>query len=475
MTRKFDLAIIGSGPAGAEAALSAAAQGLSVVVLDESEDVGGQVYRAPPAALRQGLNAKAGSEAAAGEDLRQRFAASGVTHAMSRRVWLAGPGFELRSAGAHGDESWSARAVCVAAGTHERIYPFPGWTTPGVIGLAAATILLKSQHMLPGRRPVVAGSGPLLLAVANAIIEAGGDVAALVDTRSAFDWARTLPGALTRTDLLQRGVGWLRNIRKASVPIYRGSAIAAVNGSSSIERVEISPIGQGGSNSDRTIIKTDSLCIGYGLIPAIETLRILGADVVYDEDLGGWVPTIDAHGRASVANVFAAGDGTGIRGAAAASAGGTVAGLTAAHDLGALSGAEFEQKVREPMQAYEKAKRFGRGMAGLMAAQPELMRFAEEDTLVCRCEEVTRGEIEAALAGGAHDVNQVKSWTRCGMGPCQGRFCGEGAATLVAAAVGGREKAGIWTARVPLRPVAIEDLVGEFDYADIPKPAPAPA
>ena len=475
MAEEFDLAVIGAGPAGAEAALAASAHGLSVLLLDDAEYVGGQVFRAPPPAFREGKPAKPGSDAASGGELRARLASSDVTHATSRRVWLATSDFDLHTAGTHGSEIWSASAICVAAGTHERIYPFPGWTKPGIIGLAAATILLKSQFVLPGRRPVVAGSGPLLLAVASAIIEAGGEVAALVDANAPLDWLRTLPGSFTRPDLLRRGSGWLRTIRNASVPIYRRSAVAAAHGVNTLERVEIVPLASGKYDAASTTIETDALCVGFGLIPAIEALRLLGAAVTYEADLGGWVPTIDDFGRTSVPKLYATGDCAGIRGAAAASAAGTIAGLCAAHDLNALSEADFQSALHGQLKALRKAARFGRGMARLMAPRPELISLAQPDTIVCRCEEVSRNEIETALTAGAHDVNQLKSWTRCGMGACQGRFCGEAAATLVASRVGSREKAGIWTARIPLQPVSINDLVGSFAYDDIPKPAPAPA
>ncbi len=87
---------------------------------------------------------------------------------------------------------------------------------------------------------------------------------------------------------------------------------------------------------------------------------------------------------------------------------------------------------------------------------------------------MARAEIEEAIGAGARDLNQLKQWTRCGMGPCQGRICGETAATLLAPHVGGREAAGLWTGRPPLRPVAADEILGTFDYADIPIPAPAP-
>ena len=118
--------------------------------------------------------------------------------------------------------------------------------------------------------------------------------------------------------------------------------------------------------------------------------------------------------------------------------------------------------------------RFADAMAGLMRFRPGMLDGIAGDTVVCRCEDVTRDEIETAIASGANEVNQLKHFTRCGMGPCQGRMCGEIAAELVAARVGSREAAGQWTARPPLRPVPLSGVLGEFRYEDIPIPEPAP-
>ena len=113
-------------------------------------------------------------------------------------------------------------------------------------------------------------------------------------------------------------------------------------------------------------------------------------------------------------------------------------------------------------------------MARLMAPRSGQVEAIAYDTVVCRCEDVTRAEVEEALERGAADVNQLKSWTRCGMGPCQGRMCGDTVAQIVAARTGSRAAAGAWTARVPLRPLNVDAMAGEFDYDDIPIPTAAP-
>lgn len=113
-------------------------------------------------------------------------------------------------------------------------------------------------------------------------------------------------------------------------------------------------------------------------------------------------------------------------------------------------------------------------MARLMALRPGHISGIEPDTIVCRCEDVKRHEIDDAVGKGASDVNQLKSWTRCGMGPCQGRTCSEITSALIANGLGGREKVGCWTPRPPLLAMAMDEFVGDFAYEDIPIPEAAP-
>jgi bacterioferritin-associated ferredoxin len=217
------------------------------------------------------------------------------------------------------------------------------------------------------------------------------------------------------------------------------------------------------------------VAVGHGLVPATEVPRLLGAEHDFVNASGGWVPRRDRDLKTTVDGLSVAGDGCGIVGAAAAALQGQRAGLAVARDLGHLDDAAFARETVGLVGALARAERFGHAMAVMMAPRPSLIETATADTVVCRCEDVTRADIESAMAAGAREINQLKSWTRCGMGPCQGRMCGEAAATLVAAHSGGRVGAGVWTARAPLRPLSVHMLTGDFVYDDIPKRAPAPA
>jgi thioredoxin reductase/bacterioferritin-associated ferredoxin len=464
--RQAELVVIGAGPAGVAAALAANECGVGTVLLDENLAAGGQVFRAPGPA-----NTARDSSHLDGETLRQALAASAVAARFERRVWRVSPALEVAAVSLEGLESWQAQVLVVASGTTEHVVPFPGWTEPGVIGLGAATALLKSEGIPPGRRTLVAGSGPLLAAVAVGILEVGGAVAGVVDLAGPFDWLRGLPALAARPALLARGLGWLRRLRRSRVPIFARHSVRRVERSGDSLVAEIEPLG---SAAPGRRIACDALAIGHGLTPASEITQMLRLAHVFNAGYGGWIARRDARMVTSRPDVFVAGDCGGVAGAAAAALQGRIAGLGAAHAVGRLDASALEHRLARLTAPLARAERFGLAFAPMIARAEVLLAHVPEDTIVCRCEDVTRAEITAAIATGAADVNQVKAWTRAGMGPCQGRVCGETLAGLLAPHVGGRAAAGSLTARPPLRPLPLAAMLGRFEYADIPIPPAAP-
>ena len=472
-----ELVVIGAGPAGVGAALAATDQGVETTILDEAPTSGGQVYRALPAEFAPFPGASLGPDHIIGAQQRARLFASPTSKAFGRRVWNVSPDLRIDALGPDGPESWQARALVIATGTTERVVAFEGWTLPGVVGLAAATILLKSQQMLPGERTLVAGCGPLLAAVAVGILKGGGKIEAVIDLSGATDWLRALPAMIARPDLLLRGFDWVKTIRAAGVPILFRHAIRAVQSTAAGLEIDVGAVDASrrpvpGSKIHR--FHADAVSVGHGLVPATEITWLLRATHEFRAERGGWVAVRDKNMLTSLPRVYVAGDGGGIAGAEAAYFQGQIAGLAAAHQLGRIRARAFRDAVAPLRKQAGRAERFGRAMAVLMALRPGQIDGMSEETIVCRCEDVTRGELEAALANGACEVNQLKAWTRCGMGPCQGRMCGETAATIVARTVGGRENAGIFTARPPIRPIPLAAVTGEYDYVDIPIPKAAP-
>lgn len=470
----FDVIVIGGGPAGVKAALAASSAGLSVALFDENAQAGGQVYRAPHA----GIGAYGDADRQAGDALRGALGASTVRVFFSHSVWAVTGDYRVDAVGPDGPLHCTARALIVATGTSERVVPFDGWTTPGVIGLAAATILLKAQGVLPGRTTLVAGCGPLLAAVTAKTLAGGGEVAAIADLASSADWLRTLPALATRPDLLARGFAWWRAIRRAGTPRYPRHTIERVEPVGERLRATLAPCDANGCPiaGARRTVEVDCVAVGHGLVPATDITRLLRARHRYVRAAGGWIADTDRDGRTSRERLYVCGDGAGIAGVAAAAAHGTLTGLACASDLGVNDTTVSASAIEVARASYVRNARFGRAMGGLMALREGHVQGIDADTTVCRCEDVTRAEIEAACEAGAQDVNQLKAWTRCGMGPCQGRSCGDVCAELLMRAMPGqtRESVGVFSARTPLRPVAVEALTGTYTYEDIPIPKAAP-
>jgi bacterioferritin-associated ferredoxin len=307
---------------------------------------------------------------------------------------------------------------------------------------------------------VVAGAGPLLYAVAAKILAGGGSVAAVIDAATQGEWLRALPALAARPDLLTQGIFWRGKLLAARVPVLAGAQVTAAEGDKVLTHVRV---------GDR-VFAADALCVGHGLVPATEASRTFRARHVHRPEDGGWVPVLDATQRTSVPFLYAAGDGAGVRGAAAAPAAGRLAARTALQDLGFNTPNASEEDT-----ALARARHTGAAMARMMALRPAMIQAIPAETIICRCEGVTRAAIENAASAGAGTINQLKHFTRCGMGPCQGRMCGEAAGALLASARGvSVADIGFTTGRIPLRPVPMEAILGDFDYADIPVPAPAP-
>jgi thioredoxin reductase/bacterioferritin-associated ferredoxin len=457
----FDVAIIGAGPAGASAAVAAAERGLSVLLLDENDRVGGQVWR-----VRYD-----GSGEPDGAAMRQAVSEARIDYRPGTRVWHLDRnerGFTIAYLDATAANTTAARALILAHGASERVLPVPGWTLPGVVGLAGATALIKGQGVAPGHAAVVAGSGPLLYAAAVALLDHGTHVAAIVDTAGLSDWIAAFPALARRPRLFAKGAAWMARVGRARIPIFRSHAVVRIDGGLQAASATIAPVDRAhriNSQQQRTI-DCDCVLLGNGLLPVIEPAVLLGAATRFDDATGAWQIDTDTTGRTSIAGLFAVGDGASIEGADAAIWRGRIAAAAISQDDGAIATMQIKRN---------RAARLGLRMATLAHTQTNAAENATPDTIVCRCEGVTRAMIDDAVIQGNMGLGAVKGATRAGMGPCSGRYCSNAIAHLVAAASNSAVAdlvPGI--VRPPLRPVPLAALVAGFDYADLPPMKPSP-
>lgn len=438
-----DVAVIGAGPAGLAAATAAARAGARTLVLDAFADPGGQYWTQAPA------GPPAGPQMAEGAAAIAAARAAGAELLTGTELFAAYPGFRLFAAGEGGPAAIAARALVVATGAHDRLVAFPGWTLPGVMTAGAGQRLAKLHGVLPGRRIVLAGSGPFLLAVAESLLAKGAGIAALIEARRpSWALARHLARHPGRWRETARLVG---TARRGAERLVLGRIVTAALGRDSVEAVRIAPAPGG---PETQIDGIDALLVGYGFQPAIDVTALLGCAHRFDEALGGWHVAADpATGLTSVPGVHAAGELLGVAGARPARLSGEIAGLSAAAALGF---AIDRGRLAACRRALARARDFGHGLGRLFAPPPGLERLVADDTVVCRCEEVRAGEIRAACAGGADSAYAAKIWTRAGMGRCQGRICRMSLTRLVAQATGRSvEAVGFNRPRVPLRPVPL--------------------
>jgi len=455
--RTPELLVVGAGPAGISAAIAARRAGAEVLVLDERSQAGGQYYK-QPAVDGPGIAAP-DAQHRAGRALIDEAVALGVEILAGATVWGAFAPAEFLASTGGGTLRLTPRATIVATGAYERGWPVPGWTLPGVMTTGAAQTLWRTARRVPGRRVLIAGNGPLNLQLAAELIEGGARVVAVVEAAPRPGPRATgdlLAMATASPDLIMDGLRYHARRRAGGAAMIHGMVVGRVEQANGGLRVTLRAAGGGATGP---AFEVDTLCLGYGFEPSNELTRALGCAHDFDPARRQLAVRRDADGRTSLPGVFAIGDCTGLGGARAALAEGTIAGLAAAADLGHAAAAPLAAEGRRARADLARHRRFQAALWRLYAAPPYDTALADRDTLICRCEEVSLGAIEAALADGLTAIGAVKRCTRAGMGRCQGRYCAPVLDALLATRLGRpRDEYSGFAPRVPVKPIAIEDL-----------------
>jgi NADPH-dependent 2,4-dienoyl-CoA reductase/sulfur reductase-like enzyme len=429
-----DLLIVGAGPAGLGAAIEATQHGLSVTLLDENPAPGGRIWQA-----LESRGAKDQEDAAALALIQQFRASPAQTH-YNATVWAIEADGQVFWSDPDGAHSIQTRTVLLATGTTERPMPIPGWTLPGVMTIGAAQIALKTASLLPDSRTWLAGQGPLLLLYANQVLDAGGRIAGVIDLSDGFAPVRALRHlTLSALPEIRRGLAWRRRLSQAGIPWIAATDLRA-EGETTLAAVSFRT--RAGWQTEPAGL----LLLHDGVIPSVQISRSLGCAHTWSNTQRCWHPITDDHGRTSIPNILVAGDGAGIGGARAALLSGRIAALGLInHDATALRAERARHLAARPL------------LDALFAPRP--MRL-DDTTLVCRCEEVTAATIRQAARTGCEGMNQLKAYTRCGMGPCQGRICAPIAIEVLAEA----RNVPVSTieplrTRFPTKPVTVGDLL----------------
>ncbi len=415
-SRHYPLLVVGAGPAGLAAAAAAASHGLRVGLIDQQAQAGGQVWRQ---SLLTGAVAKA----------ERRLRSPRIDWLGPAEIVHAGPS-GLWAETAQGCLQLRYEQLILATGARELLLPFPGWTLPGVMGAGGAQALAKQGWPLRDRAVLVAGSGPLLLAAAATLRSHGADLLGILEQCGRAELQRFAgrlwrwPGKLAQA----AGLG----LRLYGVPYHHDTRVLAAHGDGQLREVEI----EGPTGRQR--LACDLLAAGFGLVPNTELAQALGCRL----QLSGAHPqvAVDDDLHTSVAGVFAAGEACGIGGRDCALIEGALAGHLAA---GASASATRLRKRRQ------HARAFADWLGQHFQPGPAVLGLADDDTLVCRCEDVSLGRLRAC-----NSLREARIHTRCGMGPCQGRIC----ASAVRALDLYPNDAAAGSARPPLFPARLDTL-----------------
>lgn len=473
MTERFDLVVIGAGPGGMEATITAAENGVKTAMIDNYPKPGGQYFMRIPSDFKVDYETKTETM---GRNLINHVLRVPGLKVFNCLVWglfRKDEGWLVALYGQNTPKYVWAKNLVLATGSYDTPIAFPGWTLPGVISSGGTLVLLKNQRVAPGKRALVSGTGPLLFSVAAHLIDAGVDVVAVCEANHILP--RGIKHAFTmlkQWDRVTEGAKYMSKIIGHKTPYKIGYSVIEARGKEQVQEVVIAKLDKNGKpvpNTEKTF-EVDTLVSGYSLTPNAGLAKLIDCEMAYEPGKGGWIPVRDENYMTSIPGVYAVGDGAGIGGAENARLEGRIAGITVAKNTGHVNPArekEFRENIAPDLK---QQKRFGGLLSDLFTPPAGLVSLLKDDTIVCRCEEITYAEVKDAIQKGARSIGEVKMITRAGMGNCQGRMCERTVAAIIAESLAqegiDQEKAGYYSIRPPLQPIPqgyLADAVPEDD------------
>ncbi len=418
------IVVVGGGPAGLSAALSAANNGGKVLLIDGYARLGGQYWRNNEV---NGVNHEVDSDLSKGMKLIAEINAHpNIEILSSAQVWSATPPetsggpitLEVLVNGINSKASQiKSKYIILATGAYDRTLPFTGWEMPGVVTPGGAQSLLKGSGMVIGKRGIIAGSGPFLIPVALNLAEAGCEVVAIVESNSLFAWYRGIFAMVLNPSKIFQSFGYLSRLKLKEIPIYSKSDVIRVEGKEKVERVFV----RNQRNGEVQEFDVDFLASGSGFTADLSLATILGCEVVMDGiDYSTYVK-VGSDQQSTIPGIYVAGEATGIGGYELAQIEGVIAGASAAR------ASQGKRKRNLWVEKWKRARleTFAKALRSIYKVRSDWSEHTSDETLLCRCEEVSKGAIKTAIVDfAATDPRTIKLLTRAGMGACQGRVCG---------------------------------------------------
>ena len=414
--QSFDLAIIGSGPAGLNAAIKAKRLNIKTILIDEQFSVGGQIYRSFN--KKNSLNQILYSNHKEAQKLINEFQQLKIHYLPYSEVVEMNRNGIIYYQKNNILNSIQAKYIIIATGSIERPFPIEGWTLPGVMSVGAAQILIKNSGLLAKEPVVFAGTGPLLYLTAYQYLKLGGKISIILDTTPAKNYLKAIkffPKAIFSGNYIFQGLKYLFFLYTKGVKIISHVKLVQALGSKELESVEF-------QNKNITkSIKTKHLFLHQGVVPNIQLTLSLRCDHFWDNSQLCWRPTLDKNYQTSVNNFFSVGDASGIVGAYVSELQGSLVVSTIAKNLHIKeSQIKSDKKIISNLKKHLRIRPF---LEELYKPSKNFRIPKNKKTIICRCEEITLEQINEIIVFVNNDCNELKSFIRCGMGPCQGRMC----------------------------------------------------
>lgn len=427
MIDKYHVIVVGSGVAGLAAAAILSGHGLKILVIDDNAHVGGQLLRNLHNSASFGKRFEPDRLKRQGIQLVSQLKNGKVPILNGAQVLGVYPERMLLVEDNRGRVSeYYAQTLILATGARERQLPFRGWTLPGVMATGAAQILIKNSGILPGRKTLIGGCSPLMLVLAAEILTSGGEVLAVLDQSLAAEKLKAFNAGTAIWPKLLEGASNLARLFAARVPIKQGVRIVEARGRQQLEDVVVARVHVDGRiiRGTEKIYATDTLAVGYGFSPNIELPLQAGCVVKFSAAQGGWFVDVNNTMATTVDNIYAVGETTGIAGAGKSFIEGRIAGWAILNKQGIVDPQTYETKTRPLIRQRLRHVQYGHFLNQLCRPQTGCYADIPDNTVICRCEEVTMGDIRRQLKNDFTTMNSIKKATRCSMGNCQGRTCG---------------------------------------------------